>query len=45
MLLPPECATLPTASDDKKHQCVFPFTYKDVKYNGCTTSHSENGDR
>jgi hypothetical protein len=40
-----ECATLPSAADDHKHKCIFPFTYKDVTYNGCTTNHSENGDR
>jgi len=39
-----ECATLPSVTDDKKHNCIFPFTYKDTKYEACTTSHQDIGD-
>lgn len=40
-----ECTTLPSATDSTTHRCVFPFTFKDVKYTGCTTTTSENGNR
>lgn len=40
-----ECATLPSAADDQKHKCIFPFKYQEITYNGCTTNHSDNGDR
>ena len=47
---PPACDHLPTGQNFKDkcqtkegEKCVFPFVYKEKKYDGCTTDYSKNG--